>query len=269
MTSRGSFAVALPLGRNDSAGKHIHAPLHLMRSIQDMKIKRKVVATTAAGVTAAALSIGALSGFVSAQTTPTPTPRATGTPQAGQNAQNAQNRQNRAQEFLKALATNLGISEDRLTSAVKQTATQQIDAEVAAGRIPADRAQQIKDGINQGNLPGFGFGGPGGHGGRGGPGGIGGMMGSQELATFLGVTQDQLRQEMPGKSLAQVAQAHGKSADQLKQFLTTQVTTRMNEAVQSGRITQDQANQRLTEFRNNLDTMINRVMPQMGQGRMR
>lgn len=223
----------------------------------------RVRALAAASVLGVAGVAGLTAVAVNAQQpTPTPTrPAGVGTPTAGQ-----QQRQAEADAYLARLAQNLGVTVDKLKDALKQTALQEVDAAVTAGRLTATQAQEIKDRINAGNGPMFGIGGPGfGHGGPGGPGGgRGGMFGASqdELATFLGITADQLRTELNGKSLAQVAQAHGKTRDALIQYLVQQATTRINAEVTSGRLTQAQATERLNNLQTQIGELVDRVHDQ-------
>src|SRR6185295_17871443 len=93
-------------------------------------------------------------------------------------------------------------------------------ARVASGELTQAQADQIKQQIANApaDAPFFG-GGPGDHG-RGGPGFGGGDP--AKIADFLGITADQFHTEIDatGATLATVAQAHGKSRDELKAFLT-------------------------------------------------
>jgi hypothetical protein len=70
--------------------------------------------------------------------------------------------------------------------------------------------------------------GPGKHSRRGGHGhGFGGghHVDAEAVATFLGITEDELKSELrDGSSLAAIAEAHGKSRDELKTFLIEQYT---------------------------------------------
>ena len=115
-----------------------------------------------------------------------------------------------------------------------------------------------------------GHGGPGGgfDGGPGGPGGRGGFHeDAAALATFLGTTTDQLRtDEQSGKTLAEIATAHGKTRDQLKTFLTTQAKTQLAAEVTAGRITQAQADTKLAEIVASLDARIDAKPGQRGPG---
>lgn len=197
-------------------------------------------AMAAVGVLTLAGLGGATVAAVHAQQ-PTPTPPA------------AQPRAQRMAEFLNRLAQNLGVTPERLRDAIRQTALQEVDAAVARGELTAQQAQAIKDRINAGELGPFGFGfGPG----RGGPGPI---ARHADIAQFLGITPEQLRAELNGQSLAQVAQAHGKSRDQLIQFLLSTAQQRLNEAVQAGRLTQQQADQRLADLQTRIAQLVDRV----------
>jgi transposase-like protein len=104
-----------------------------------------------------------------------------------------------------------------------------------------------------------------GRGPRGGPGFRGGFFpGGQSLATFLGINATDLRTALRnGQTLAQVAQAHGKSTDDLKTFLTNQMKQRLDQAVQANRITAAQEQTRLTQFTGNLDKLINTNFQQL------
>ena len=61
-----------------------------------------------------------------------------------------------------------------------------------------------------------------------------GGLSESDLAGFLGITQDQLLSELQadGATLATVAQAHGKSRDDLQTFLTDALTKNIPSTVQ-------------------------------------
>jgi hypothetical protein len=87
--------------------------------------------------------------------------------------------------------------------------------------------------------------------------GIGGFDNSA-LAAFLGISQDQLQSELQaeGATLATVAQAHGKSRDDLKNFLTDQIRQNTQQALTDGRMTQEQADSTLQALPDRVDQMI-------------
>lgn len=166
--------------------------------------------------------------------------------------------------FLDRVAEKLGISGDTLRDAVESSANDEIDERVASGDLTQEQADAMKERIA--NAPDEAFG-RFGHG----PGmGRGGhfFFGGDELATFLAVTADELRTEIQadGATLASVAEAHGESRDELKAFLTEQIKTHLDDEVADGRHTQEEADQKLAAFTENLDEMIDSTMPQGGPG---
>jgi hypothetical protein len=64
-----------------------------------------------------------------------------------------------------------------------------------------------------------------------------------------------------GATLASVAEAHGKSREELKAFLTKQLQTRLDEAVSAARITREQADSKLSKYTSNLDAIIDGTAP--------
>jgi hypothetical protein len=169
---------------------------------------------------------GSAVGIAAAQTAPTPSPGVAGQARPGYQA------------FLDALAKRLNITSANLEQAITQART---DAGLPAG-------------------DGFG---PGGHGRGGrGPGGPGGDLNA--AAQAIGITADQLRTELPGKSLAQVAQAHGKTANDVATALKTAANQRIDAAVTAGRLTAAQATTQKQEAATRIDQQVNQVGPQRG-----
>ena len=172
-------------------------------------------------------------------------------------------------EYIKKLAANLGIDEQKLRDALRATSLQEIDAAVAAGKLTQAQADRIKEAINSGKIMmGGGIGVPHGHGGGMGMGDRGPGMraaGGADMAAFLGITEAQLRTEMTaGKTLAQVAEAHGKTRDQLKAFLIAENVKHIDAAVADGRLSADQAAKAKAAFAAAVDTMIDATMPAKG-----
>lgn len=193
--------------------------------------------------------------------------------------------QQRAQEFLNAFAAKLGKSPADVLGAFKSVEKDRVAQAVRDGKLTQQQADQANQRIDQAQgLPigGHGFGpgpghkggpgAPGKPGGPGAPGKPGGPMGGPGLAAdpaalaqFLGVQPADLRTGLQGKSLAQFAQEKGKGRDQLKAFLTQQAKTRLDQAVQAGRLTQAQEDQRLAQLNSQLDQVIDRVGPPAGR----
>ena len=209
---------------------------------------------------------GSAVGIASAQTAPTPTPG------AGQQRPGAQ-------AFLDALAKRLNITTAALQSAIGQARTD-------VG-LPAD-----------GGFPGGRGHGPGGPG-RG-PGGFVGAdehddvalaarqrrraelgLGPRDLAREP-VDQPHLRpgrreveeilgidaRERPGiPSLAQVAQAHGKTANDVATALKNAANQRIDQEVSAGRLNATDAAQRKQDVATRIDQLVNQVRPQGGAPR--
>jgi hypothetical protein len=214
------------------------------------------IARFLAGGAVATILVGAAGATALAQSAPTPT--APGKPAV----------QARADAFLNALASKLGKTPDELRGAFKAAEHDMVNQALAAGRITKEQADRLNQRIDQGNgvpfKPGFAM--PGrGHDGKGVP-AVNAGLGAAHLAQFLGIQPKDLMSELhSGKSLAQVAQAHGKTVDQLKTFISDQTKTRLDAAVRAGKITQTQADAALKRLTDNLDALVNRVPPAHGQ----
>jgi len=159
------------------------------------------------------------------------------------------------QAVLDDAAKRLGISPSKLTNALKQALADRIDAAVAAGRLTKDEGDALKQRVNSSAFPLFG-------GLRRGFGHFGFARGLDAAADYLGLTETQLRSELQGgKTLAQVAQAHGKTANGLIDALVANAKTRLDQAVAAGRLTQSQANEILSGLRDRIDNLVNSKGP--------
>ena len=171
--------------------------------------------------------------------------------------------------YLEKLAANLGVDVQKLKDAIKTTNLQVLDEKVADGSVTQEQADKMRERIEEGGAFFFGMGGRGGHGGPDGMRGPGGMRmaaGLEDLAGFLGVDEATLRTELGTKSLADVAAEHGKSRDELKAFLTENAKTALAGLVADGKITQEQADQRLSDFTSHLDDQVDEVHARDGHG---
>jgi hypothetical protein len=170
--------------------------------------------------------------------------------------------------FLDDLAKRLNVTRDQLDAAIKGAGEARVDAAVAAGKLTKEQGEELKKRL-AGGLPALGLGplvGPRGpHGPGGGPGGFGfGFgFGLDGAADYLGLTEQQLREQLQsGKSLADVVKAtSGKSVDGLKAALKAKVTARLAEAVKDKHLTQAQADKIADELDQHLDDIINNTPP--------
>jgi hypothetical protein len=166
-------------------------------------------------------------------------------------------RQAVCQDYQTKFAQNLHITDQQLLDTRKQTANQVIDDQLAAGKITADQAQKAHDRVN--NAPGDCSGA-----------GLAtvrdqvkvkiGKVELQAVAQELKITEKELVTEVRGgKSLAQVAQAHNVSRDDLKATMRTAFKGQLDQAVQNGKLTADQETKALAAFDARIDQLIDRV----------
>ena len=163
-------------------------------------------------------------------------------------------RELRSGKSLAQVATARGKSVDGLKQALLTALKTRVDARVAAGRLPAERAQRllarapqridrlVNRTWNRGATRARGM----------------GVLGA--AAAYIGIERRVLAQELrSGKSLAQVATARGKSVDGLKQALLARLKAKVGAAVAAGRITQARADQLLTRAPALIDRLVNRT----------
>lgn len=143
--------------------------------------------------------------------------------------------------FISALATKLGIAPDKLEAAMQGVRTDL-------------------------GMPDHKSGGPRGPMGRGPGGPAGGPPPLDAAATAIGITVDQLRTELPGKSLADVAKAHNADPSKVKAALVAQAQTRIDDAVKSGKATADQATKMKERAASMIDEVMTRTAPTRSKG---
>ncbi len=151
-------------------------------------------------------------------------------------------------------AKQLGIEPAKLSDALKRALENRVDAAVAAGRLSKDQADALKERIESGELPLF-FAGP--HEGfrHHGP-------SLDAASTYLGLTPAQLRSELEGgKTLAQIATAHGKTVDGLVQALVAAAKAKLDAAVTAGRLTRTEADQTLAGLKERITSFVNGRFP--------
>ena len=168
-------------------------------------------------------------------------------------------------DYIKRLARNLGIGEQQLRDALKKTSKEEVDAAETSGKMMKEMADKLRAAIDSSNGF-FGISVPGMHGpgqrGPGGPGDMGRGPGPvatpDEIAKFLGITPQTLNDEMKDgtKSLADEAQAHGKSRDDLKKFLSDTSNALIDQLQKDGKLTADQETTAKKGFADNVDKFI-------------
>ena len=213
----------------------------------------------AGGAAVLALSAAA-SGVAWAQTpTPTrpPTPQTTQTTPNPQGTPGPRDGGQRMQQFWEAVARRLGVTPEQ----------------PAAGPLRGPhRAGPAGPGRPRRRPGGRGFpGGPGRPGAQGAP-GAGAVRGARVrlaidvAAQILGLTPEQLRQELAGKSLADLARARNIDPARVVQAMRDNAFQRIDQAAADGRIQASEVaglKQRTSE---EIDRFVNQTLPARGQG---
>lgn len=131
-------------------------------------------------------------------------------------------------------AKQLGVSPQKLDAALRQAFEHRIDEGVEAGRIPKELGEAMKRRLESGELPLFA--GP-----LLGPRHHHVHVGLEAAASYLDLSGAELREALEsGKTLAEVAEAGGKSVDGLVDALVAEQTKRLDGAVADGRLTKAQ-----------------------------
>jgi hypothetical protein len=159
----------------------------------------------------------------------------------------------RCQERLARIAERRGITVEQLQANVKARLLARVDTALAAGRITSDQAAKLRDRIESSTL-------------------CSGALrhklhhGVRHLlaraADYLGVTPAELRAQLPGTSLADLAVKQGKSADGLEAALLAPAKDRLAKAVAAGGISQAQADRRLERLTKLVDRLVSKRFPE-------
>ncbi len=191
---------------------------------------------------------------------------------AGGGAAIAASKSGSPQEESKAVvddaAKQLGVTPAKLSSALKKALENRVDAAVAAGRLTKEQGEALKKRIEAEDYPvlgGFGMG----FGHRGaGPGGIHRLGHLDAAASYLGMTEAELRTQLVGgKTLAEVAKAKGRSVDGLVSALVADEKKELDAAVAAGRLTQGQADKMLESAKQRATDLVNGEGPPRANGR--
>jgi len=161
-----------------------------------------------------------------------------------------------SQAVIDDAAAQLGIPSGKLSDALKKALADRVDAAVAAGRLTKAEGDELKQRIQSGDFPlfGVGFHHRFGH--------FGPFPGLDGAAGYLGLTDEQLRTELEsGKTLAQIAADHGKSADGLVDALVAAAKKKLDAAVAAGRLTKAEAASMLNGLKERITNLVNGRLP--------
>ncbi|HXV56723.1 MAG TPA: hypothetical protein VD704_02555 [Gaiellaceae bacterium] len=170
--------------------------------------------------------------------------------------------------FLEDAAGRLGVEPDALESALEEAAIARIDALVEAGELDEEQARFLKERVRSGALPVPGLrGGPGEwrtgpmHGGGPGLFRAGGPGVLEAASGYLGLDEDALLERLDGESLAEIAEAEGRSVEGLKDVIVARMQARLDEAVEEGVLTRERADALLERMREHVDALVSGELP--------
>lgn len=102
-----------------------------------------------------------------------------------------------------------------------------------------------------------------------GPGGGRGFRAVQQVAEFLELTAEEMRAALAEyDTLADLAAANGSSGAELIAYLVAQAEEHIAQAVADGRITQEEADERLADLEEHITDRVNSDIPEPGEGPM-
>ena len=146
-------------------------------------------------------------------------------------------------------AEQLGVEAAELDAALTQALENRVDAALAAGRITEEQATEMKERIDAGDVPLVGA--------EPGHRGHHGFVDFAAAADFLGVTEAELQERLrDGDTLAEVAQAEGKTAAGLVDALVAAAKADLAEKVAEGRLTEAQRSSILEELEARVEDVV-------------
>ena len=158
----------------------------------------------------------------------------------------------RCEDRLAKAAEKRDVSVEQLRVDIKARLVARIDAAEKAGRISSERAAKLRERVAEANLCGgrkhvqarFA---------------ARGMV--KAAAAFLGLERAELRAQLPGNSLAGLAEKQGKSATSLKAAMVAPAKARLAKAVTDGKITQARATMAAERLDKLADRLATKVFP--------
>ena len=158
----------------------------------------------------------------------------------------------RCETRLARIAERRGISVEQLTADVKARHLARIDAAEKAGRISSERAAKLRERVAAASICGARHHAVARIAAR-------GML--RAAAAFLELDRRELRSQLPGTSLAALAEKQGKSVSALEAAMVAPAKARLAKAVANGRITQARADAALARVEQAAERLAVHVFP--------
>jgi hypothetical protein len=153
-------------------------------------------------------------------------------------------------ERLAKIAENRGVSVEQLQADIKARLLARIDAAEKAGRISSERAARLRERVSEGSLCGSRQ-----H--------VRTRIAARSMlkaaADFLGLNREQLRAQLPGTSLAALAQKQGKSTSTLEAAMAAPAKARLAKAVADKKLSQERADQILAKLEKGAERLATHV----------
>ncbi len=187
-----------------------------------------------------------------------------------------------------AASTDVAVSQAALVQQTDETDTTTDETDTSTEDAPAEMGTHLRESLqelvdsgtitslqadavtahlveNRPERGDFGVGeGHGGH--RGGPGMFGRGVASEALADLLDIDGEELRTQLrDGATLAEIAGDQGVAVQDVIDELVAEVTERVDNAVENGRIDQAEADEKLAEAEAKITDMVNNGRPERGQ----
>ena len=163
------------------------------------------------------------------------------------------------------VAASLGVEQEALEDAIRDAQINRVDAALADGEIGEERAEQLRERIESAETPRLGGpAGAGGHHGHHGKGFGGPRAALEPAAEALGLTAQELREMLPGTSLAAIAEEQGVPASDVETAIVAAGQERLDEALESGRIDADRAAELSERVAERASDMLEREVPEDG-----
>lgn len=154
------------------------------------------------------------------------------------------------EQRLAKIAENRGVSVEQLKADVKTRLLARIDAVEKAGRISSERATQLRERVAEGSLCGARN-----H--------VKVRIAARSLlraaADFLDLNREQLRAQLPGTSLAGLAEKQGKSASALEAAMVAPAKARLAKAVEDKKLSQSRADEILAKLQQGAERLATHV----------
>lgn len=170
-----------------------------------------------------------------------------------------------SQAVIDDAAAQLGVEPDALSDALEQALENRLDDAVDSGRLTEEQAERLKERLDSAGVPLL-FG----HGWRGLGGGFHRPHGLELFAgaaSYLGMTETELREALVDQTLAEIAEEQGKTVAGLVQSLVATAERRIDEAVSDGRLTQEQATQLEAGLEERIERFVDGDFRRSGFGR--